>query len=69
MLVSGQKRWIFLPGIGSRGKAGNNGLLLQIIDWMGFYFATTLPELYDTMCSNRQNQPAEIAVKRLDRYQ
>jgi hypothetical protein len=23
---SGQKRWIFLPGVGSPGKAGNNGI-------------------------------------------
>jgi hypothetical protein len=23
---SAQKRWIFLPGIGSPGKAGNNGI-------------------------------------------
>jgi hypothetical protein len=22
----GQKRWIFLPGMGSPGKAGNNGI-------------------------------------------
>jgi len=38
----------------------------------GSEFATTLPELpelYDTMCSNRQNRPAETAVKRLNRYQ
>jgi hypothetical protein len=26
MTFSGQKRWIFLPGIGSPGKAGNNGI-------------------------------------------
>ena len=26
MVVSGQKRWIFLPGIGSPGKVGNNGI-------------------------------------------
>jgi hypothetical protein len=26
MVVSGQKRWIFLPGIGSPRKVGNNGI-------------------------------------------
>jgi len=26
LAFSGQKRWIFLPGIGSPGKAGNNGI-------------------------------------------
>src|SRR5262249_49723970 len=32
-------------------------------------FATTLPKLYATMCSNRKDCPAETAVKRLNRYQ
>jgi hypothetical protein len=26
LTFSGQKRWIFLPGIGSPGKVGNNGI-------------------------------------------
>jgi hypothetical protein len=26
LAFSGQKRWIFLPGIGSPGKVGNNGI-------------------------------------------
>jgi hypothetical protein len=26
MAFRGQKRWIFLPGIGSPGKVGNNGI-------------------------------------------
>jgi hypothetical protein len=26
IVVSGQKRWIFLPGIGSPGKVGDNGI-------------------------------------------
>jgi hypothetical protein len=26
LVFSGQKRWIFLPGIGSPGKVGNNGI-------------------------------------------
>jgi len=26
LTFGGQKRWIFLPGIGSRGKVGNNGI-------------------------------------------
>jgi hypothetical protein len=26
MAFRGQKRWMFLPGIGSPGKAGNNGI-------------------------------------------
>jgi hypothetical protein len=26
IIVSDQKRWIFLPGIGSPGKVGNNGI-------------------------------------------
>jgi hypothetical protein len=26
LAFTGQKRWIFFPGIGSPGKAGNNGI-------------------------------------------
>jgi hypothetical protein len=26
LTFNGQKRWIFLPGMGSRGKVGNNGI-------------------------------------------
>jgi hypothetical protein len=26
LTLNGQKRWIFLPGIGSPGKVGNNGI-------------------------------------------
>jgi len=26
LAFSGQKRWIFFPGIGSPGKVGNNGI-------------------------------------------
>jgi hypothetical protein len=44
LAFSGQKRWIFLPGIGSPGKVGTNGIqvsLLQFFDGMG----PTLPQL------------------------
>jgi hypothetical protein len=44
LAVSGQKRWIFLAGLGSPGKVGNNGIqvsLLQFTDGMGL----TLPQL------------------------
>jgi hypothetical protein len=56
LIFSGQKRWIFVVGIGSPGKVGNNGIqVFSLCDlptgWSDF--ATTLPELYVTMCSNR----------------
>jgi hypothetical protein len=31
LAFSCQKRWIFLPGIGSPGKAGNNGIQ-EVVD-------------------------------------
>jgi hypothetical protein len=56
IVVSGQKRWIFFPGIGNPGKASNNDI--QVFSFATDRrnrsdFATTLPELYVSMCSNR----------------
>src|SRR5215831_16553166 len=50
-----QKRWIFLSGIGRPGKVGNNGIPVSLRIYRRAMpdFATTLPELCVTMCSNR----------------
>src|SRR5262249_40394425 len=47
-------------------KFCDSNILTQIFS---NFFSLTLPELYVSMCSNRQNRPAETAVKRLNRYQ
>jgi hypothetical protein len=65
---SDQKRYIFLPELGRPEKpVGNDGIhaftLAESTD-----FATTLPELFAAMCSNRENEGEHIGVKRLNRF-
>src|SRR5262245_53416125 len=72
IVVSGQKRWLFFSRNRKPGKASNNDIQMFSLATdrrNRSDFATTLPELYVSMCSNRQNRAPKTAVKRLNRYE
>jgi hypothetical protein len=53
LAFSGQKRWIFLPGIGSPGKVENNGIQTVLILQFNNGMDLTLPQLcqnYMSLC-------------------
>ena len=63
IVVSGQKRWIFLPGIGSPGRAGNNGI--QVFSFCNIEGRDFEIVLYVAMRENGKIERERRAVRRL----